>query len=255
MILLALVTFLAGVAFVSLVLQDNVNAITNNNSKAAMNITLTPDQLAAGGPLPGNLSQIEEEQKCIAAEHPTSTNVPWYPTIANTEHGGSERTAVFPCAHFNGSYTKPNQVYAYQSPFSLGGVPSFVVTRGPNEIYVSGGAGNLALPGPVIAKLQAGSLREVWDTPLSNNNVTGNWLITGATNFPADGSIAVSQGQYLYKVNASTGAIEKVVSLPTGKSPPNDSNFDGMNAFSDGTEPSSGMHKSRILVHLLSQSE
>src|SRR5439155_1935822 len=42
-------------------------------------------------------------------------------------------------------------------------------------------------------------------------------------------------GQYLYKVNATTGAVEKVVSLPTGKNPPSDSNFDGMNAFSDGT--------------------
>jgi hypothetical protein len=83
--------------------------------------------------------------------------------------------------------------------------------------------------------MEAGSLRELWHTPLSNNNVTGDWLIPGATNFPADGSIAVSQGQYLYKVNASTGAVEKVASLPTGKNPPGDSNFDGMNAFSDGT--------------------
>jgi hypothetical protein len=39
----------------------------------------------------------------------------------------------------------------------------------------------------------------------------------------------------LYKVNASTGAVEKVVSLPTGKNPPGDSNYDGMNAFADGT--------------------
>jgi hypothetical protein len=184
---------------------------------------------------PGNLSQVAEQQKCVAAEHPQPQNVPWYPTLTKAEHADSARTALFPCATFGGSYTGPNQVYAYQSPEGLGGVPSYIVTRSPNEIYVSGGAGSLALPGPVIAKMQSGSLKELWRTPLSNNNVTGNWLIPGATNFPADGSIAVSQGQYLYKVNASTGAVEKVVSLPTGKNPPGDSNYDGMNALADGT--------------------
>ena len=55
-------------------------------------------------------------------------------------------------------------------------------------------------------------------------------------NFPAgNGTIAVSQGEYLYNVNASTGAVQNVVSLPTGISPPRDSNYDGMNAFADGT--------------------
>ncbi len=206
----------------------------SSGSVGTGNKTLT-DQSAASGPLPGNLSLIEDEQKCINSLQNKTTWAPWYSTMANTEHGGSERAAVFECAHFGGSYTKPNQVYAYESPTSLGGVPSFVVTREPNEIYVSGGAASLALPGAVIAKMQSGSLKELWSTPLANNNVTGNWLITGATNFPADGSIAVSQGQYLYKVNASTGAIENEVSLPTGKSPPSDSNFDGMNAFADGT--------------------
>jgi hypothetical protein len=153
---LALSISLAGVAFMTIAMQGHINASANIG---LVNRTLTPDEKAAGGPLPGNLSQIEEEQKCIAAEHPKSTNVPWYPTIANTEHGGSERTAVFPCAHFDGSYTKPNRVYAYQSPSSLGGVPSYLVTRVPNEIYVSGGVGSLALPGPVIAKMQSGSLK------------------------------------------------------------------------------------------------
>src|SRR5215204_2025807 len=112
----------------------------------------------------------------------------------------------------------------------------WVVLREPNELYAIGGGASLALPGQFISKMEAGSLREDWHTPLSNNNVTGDWLISGAGNFPiADGTIAVSQGQYLYKVNASTGAVEKVVSLPTGENPPGDSNLDGMNAFADGT--------------------
>jgi len=223
---------LAGfLAVITSVMPSYVGAQTSS----PVNSTLTPNQLAAGGPLPGNLSLIQSEQECINSLQNQTTWAPWYPTMASTEHGGSERAAVFECAHFGGSFTEPNQVYAYESPTSLGGVPSYLVTRGPNEIYVSGGAGSLATPGPFIAKMQAGSLKELWSTPLSNNNVTGDWLIPGATNFPADGMIAVAQGQYLYNVNASTGAVEKVASLPTGKSPPGDSNYDGMSAFTDGT--------------------
>src|SRR5437867_3659965 len=230
---LTLISCLAGLVVMAMTLPGLTNAESNNTISTST--TLTPNQLAAGGPLPGNLSQVAEQQKCVAAEHSQSENVPWYPTLTKAEHADSDRTALFPCAIFGGSYTGPNQVYAYQSPTSLGGVPSYIVTRAPNELYVSGGAGSSALPGPFISKMEAGSLRELWHTPLSNNNVTGDWLIPGATNFPADGSIAVAQGPYLYKVNASTGGVEKVVSLPTGKNPPGDSNFDGMNAFSDGT--------------------
>jgi hypothetical protein len=211
-------------------LPSNADGSSDNASM------FTSNELAAGGPLPGNLSLIEEEQDCIKSLENETTWAPWYRTMANTEHGGSERAAVFECAHFGGSFTEPNQVYAYQSPDSLGGVPSWIDTREPNELLVSGGGASLALPGPFISKMEAGSLREQWHTPLSNNNVTGAWLISGATNFPAaGGTVAISQGQYLYKVNTSTGEVEKVVSLPTGLNPPKDSNYDGMNAFSDGT--------------------
>lgn len=228
---LILISMAGFLAVITSVMSTQLSAETSS----PVNSTLTPNQLAAGGPLPGNLSLIEEEQECINSIKNQTTWAPWYPTMASTEHGGSERAAVFECAHFGGSFTQPNQVYAYQSPTSLGGVPAYLVTRGPNEIYVSGGAASLATPGPFIAKMQSGSLKELWSTPLSNNNVTGDWLISGATNFPAAGMITVAQGQYLYNVNASTGAVENVVSLPTGKSPPGDSNYDGMSAFADGT--------------------
>jgi hypothetical protein len=222
------------VAVLALVLTTPLSGYASGSSTSSSgNQTLTPDQKAAGGPLPGNFSQVQGEQKCVIAEHGKSTNVPWYPTLVSTEHAGSERTGLFACAQFGGSYTKPNQVYAYESPTSIGAAPSYLMTRDPNELYFYSG-GFTILPGPFVSKMEAGSLREQWHTPLSNNNVTGNWLIPGAANFPADGTIAAAQGQYLYKVNASTGAVKKVVSLPTGKSPPSDSNFAGMGAFADG---------------------
>jgi hypothetical protein len=131
----------------------NVSASTGSSA----NSTLTPDQLAAGGPLPGNLSLIESEQECIKSLQNETNWAPWYPTMVNTEHGGSERTGVFECAQFGGSYTEPNQVYAYQSPTSLGTAQSWIDTREPNEVYVSGGGTGLGLPGPFVSKMEAGS--------------------------------------------------------------------------------------------------
>lgn len=93
----------------------------------------------------------------------------------------------------------------------------------------------MATPGPYVAKMDAGSLREVWHTPLPNNNLTGAWLIPGGMSFHADGYLYASQGAYLYKVSASTGAIQNITSLPTGINPPKDSNFNSVSAFSDGT--------------------
>jgi len=47
-----------------------VNASNSNtNTNTTTSTTLTPNQLAAGGPLPGNLSRVEEEQECITADH------------------------------------------------------------------------------------------------------------------------------------------------------------------------------------------
>jgi hypothetical protein len=115
---LTLISCLAGLVVMAMTLPGFTNAESNNTISTST--TLSPKQLAAGGPLPGKVSQVEEEQECITAEHSETTNIPWYPTMVNTEHGGSERAGVFDCAHFGGSFTEPNQVYAFQSPASLG---------------------------------------------------------------------------------------------------------------------------------------
>lgn len=150
--ILVLVGCLCGVAIAPISLSDGLSADDGSTP------TLSPNQVAAGGPLPGNLSLRESEQDCIKSLQNESTWAPWYPIMANTEHGGSERAAVFECAHFGGSFTEPNQVYAYRSPDSLRGVPSWIDTRDPNELLVSGGGASLALPGPFISKMEAGSL-------------------------------------------------------------------------------------------------
>ncbi|HEX6281829.1 MAG TPA: hypothetical protein VFZ67_06335 [Nitrososphaera sp.] len=51
----------------------------------------------------------------------------------------------------------------------------------------------------------------------------------------ADGSLAAMADHTLYKLNATTGAVEAAVDIPTGDNPPEDSAFNGFSAFSDGT--------------------
>jgi hypothetical protein len=135
-----------------LVAMNAATGYVSTNTKSSVNSTLSPNQLTASGPLPGNLSVMEGEQECIASHHSDTTHLPWYPSLAQ-KYYGSERTGVFECAHFGGSFNEPNRVYAFQSPDSLGAIPSWIDTRKPNELYVSRGGASLALPGPFISKM------------------------------------------------------------------------------------------------------
>lgn len=84
--------------------------------------------MVGGGPLPGNHTMALEEAKCAAAEK----NPPWYPTVNPAELQDSNRTHVYACAQFGGSFTDPNRVFAYASPAQYYS-PIFGVTRGVNE--------------------------------------------------------------------------------------------------------------------------
>ena len=176
MILSILLASLVGtMVFGSLTLQSHANAITsnkNNNSKVAMNITLTPNQIAAGGPIPPNYTLIEQEQKCVTKEG--NNGGPWYPTLLGYEHHDSNRTKLYDCATFTGSFTSPNSVYAYKSPDTIRYyTPSMMTTRGTNEMYIYGGALYNAVPPPsgsYVARIEPGSLKELWRTNLVNTN-------------------------------------------------------------------------------------
>ena len=108
--------------------------------------------------------------------------------------------------------------------------PLLILARAPNEMYVVGGPGMMPM---YVSRVEVGSLKEIWRTTLNNTDLTGKWLMPGICWLTA--SIAVTNGQYVYKLNGSTGDIERQVSLPTGKNPPADSAYDAMEAFKDGT--------------------
>ena len=135
-------------------LTDSV--LPSPEPQGIVNVGITSNQLAAGGPLPGNHTLALEEAECAAEEN----NAPWYPTVNPAELHDSNRTHVYACAHFTGSLTGPNKVYAYASPDQYYS-PIFAVTRGVNELYVYGGAWGSAIPkpsGPFVAKLNVGDL-------------------------------------------------------------------------------------------------
>ena len=140
----------------------NSSVLPQPQPQGIVNIGVTSNQLSAGGPLPGNHTLALEEAECASKE----SNPPWYPTVNPAELADSNRTHVYACAHFGGSFTGPNKVYAYSSPVQYY-VPIFAVTRGVNELYVYGGAWGNAIPkpsGPFVAKLNVGDLTQTWPT-------------------------------------------------------------------------------------------
>jgi hypothetical protein len=207
-------------------------------SMSAMTLRATPsasatdDEQAANGPLVGDPSLIPGEQSCAAAE----ANPPWYPTIAAFEVHDSDRTHLYDCAHFLGSMSGPNQVFAYGSQQDYP-TPYNIVDEGPNELFVYGGGygDNPAASGAFVARVEPGTLDQVWRRVLINTNVTGEWDYPGVVNVLADGSLVVIYGYHIAKLDPATGDILAETTLPTGASAPGDTSYNGYDAFPDGT--------------------
>ena len=90
------------------------------------------------------------------------------------ERGDSNRTGLYECATFTGSFTGPNQVFAYQSPERYP-TPAIMSTRGINEICVFGGSQHNTDPVPTstyVARIEPGTLKELWRTVLPNINIS-----------------------------------------------------------------------------------
>lgn len=185
--------------------------------------------IAAGGPIPPNYTMAQEEAECAAELE----NPGWYRTLMPAEHYDSARSELYPCSQFPGSYTEPNDVFAYPStdtyysPFSM-------ATRGTDEMYLYGGANGDAKPPalqPYVSRVEPGTLDEVWRTYLLNANMTNDFSLSGAAYILPDGSLAATAGHQLFKLNATTGKVQAAVTLPTGDNPPSDSGFNGFSIF------------------------
>jgi hypothetical protein len=212
------------------------NGNNNNLMQDLVNTTLlTPNQIAAGGPIPPNYTLAQQQFECVTTEN----NPPWTQTLVAFENYNSNRSHYWSCAPFTGSFTGPNQVYAYKSP-TYYPTPFTIVTRGVNEMYVYGGivAANPPSLGfhPYVSKVEPSSLKELWRTELLNANITQAFTGAGGMyTIGNEGDILVATNSYLFKLNGTTGEVENELLLPTGATPATDAYFNGLNAWPDGT--------------------
>jgi hypothetical protein len=200
--------------------------------RASPAASVPANEQAANGPLVGDPSLIAGEQSCAAAE----ANAPWYPTIAAFEVHDSNRTHLYDCAHYTGSMTAGNQVFAYSSPQDYI-TPYNIVDHGPNELFIYGGGygDNPAASGSFVARVEPGTFNQVWRRILINTNATGDWDYPGVLNVLADGSLVVIYGYHIAKLNPATGDILAQTALPTGASAPRNTSYNGYDALPDGT--------------------
>jgi hypothetical protein len=188
----------------------------------------TDGQALAGLPI-GDPDLARQEASCTREVN----NAPWYKTIAPVEHADIQRTTVFECARFPGSMDGPNAVEAGK-PVGNNSVPFNMATRNPDEMYIYAG-GSFPSLHTYISKLEPGSVKEVWRTYLSDARENNELHLSGAVDVLANGEIIAISDHTLYKLDGDSGKILVKQDMPTGKSKPNNSAFNGIDAFPDGT--------------------
>lgn len=180
--------------------------------------SLTSNEKAANGPLPGDLTLVDEEHRGSRAIASSG----YYPSLAGAEISGADRSGCFPHASFTGSFTEPNQVFAWRSEDDYHG-STFMCTREPGELFLCGGnlpdAKPPATPGPYVAKVDPASGRQLWRTYLDNVNASGHWIGVNNLNILANGTVVTSWGNQTALLDAETGHIMRTGSLPSGEAP------------------------------------
>jgi hypothetical protein len=197
-------------------------------------VGLTSNEVAANGPLPGDVSLYAKELAC-QQKIPTPG---YYSSLNGAEISDSERSGVFPCATFLGSMDGPNQVYAWRSADDYPGI-AYINNRKPGEFYIIGGEiPSLADPipaGPYLAKANATTGKEVWRTYFDNANASGWYIGNTNLNILDNGNLALSWSNNALLVDGDTGLILKMGALPSGEAPPVASNFKHLTIAPDRT--------------------
>ena len=196
--------------------------------------SLTDNEKAANGPLPGDHSVVEAEHRGAAS----IASPGYYPSMSGAEISGADRSGCLPFATFGRSLTQPNQVFAWRSQDDYNGV-TFLCTREPGELFLCGGnlpeAKPPVLPGPYIAKVDPATGKQLWRTYLENANVSGHWIGVNNLNILANGTIVTAWSNQIALLDADTGRILKTGSLPSGDAPAPDSHFKHLTVAPDGT--------------------
>ena len=197
-------------------------------------IGLSPNQIAANGPLPGNVGLYASELQC----QQKIATPGYYPSLNGAEIADSERSGVFPCASFLGAFDGPNTVYAWRSADDYPGI-SYMNNRKPGELYIVGGEyptledPNMA--GPFVAKANATTGKEIWRTYLDNLNASGHWIGNANLNILENGNIPFAWSNQIVLIDGDTGQILKHNTLPSGAAPAADVNYKHLTVAPDKT--------------------
>ncbi|MBN8507235.1 MAG: hypothetical protein J0L57_01340 [Burkholderiales bacterium] len=197
-------------------------------------VGLSPNQVAANGPLPGEVSLYAKE---LACQQKISTPG-YFSSLNGAEIADSERSGIFPCATFLGSRDGPNQVFAWRSASDYPGI-AYINSRHPGELYIMGGqvpdARDPIMAGPYLAKADAATGREIWRTYFDNANASGWFIGNTNLNILDNGKLALSWSNNALLVDGDTGLILKTTPLPSGEAPAPDSNFKHLTIAPDRT--------------------
>ncbi len=197
-------------------------------------VGLTADEVAAVGPLPGDVALYARELAC-QQQIPTPG---YYPSLNGAEISDAERSGRFPCATFAGSFDGANRVLAWRSEDQYPGV-SYINNGRPGELYLVGGEyPTLADPvpiGPWVAKADATTGKQVWRTYLDNLNASGHWIANANLNLLDNGTIVLAWANQVVLLDPENGHILRHATLPGGEAPVEDVNFKHVTVAPDGT--------------------
>lgn len=210
------------------------NAVKTNAGSAQSNTDPGPGEIAANGPIPGEVNLYARELACQQAI-PTPG---YYSSLNGAEIADAQRSGIFPCASFTGSYDEPNQVFAWRSVDDYPGI-SYINNRRPGELYIIGGEyptpDDPRMVGPYIAKADATTGEQIWRTYVDNMNVSGRWIGNANLNILPNGNIPLSWSHKIALIDGDTGEILKTNELPPGEANIEDVNFKHMTIAPDGT--------------------
>ncbi len=197
-------------------------------------IGLTSNEIAANGPLPGDVSLYAKEFAC-QQKIPTPG---YYSSLNAAEVADGERSGIYPCATFTGSFDGPNQVYAWRSADGYQAT-EYINNRRPGELFIAGGANppltGVVPAGPYMAKADATTGKALWRTYFENANASGKWLNAVNLNIMPNGKIAFAWQNNIALIDPDTGLILKHNTLPTGPTPPSQSGYKNLTIAPDGT--------------------
>jgi hypothetical protein len=181
----------------------------------------------------GELDRALLEQSNIT---PGPNDTDLYTTVNAAEHFDYARSHVFEYALFGGSLD-PNAsnraIVRATAPVYPGAYN--VVTRNPDEIFVYYGVyGEVeGAIGPAVARLDATTLEEVWNTQLAVYENETAWNYPGVVGMHGNGTLIVVSGGTAAVLDPDTGDIINQVDLP--QEDPALESYNGFASTSDGT--------------------